>query len=143
MQQVTRDSRNASLPYAASAAAESTRQTLLEGQASVMADGYLGSTLHDTHQVACLVFSDDSNGVLVDRVEGDELGALIVVPQSVLVLIALCQHLSAWRNVLIIRPYQTKGSSHTSINTCSTACLPKPNTRGSLESAMIGTHCYM
>lgn len=108
-----------------------------------MAGRYLGSTLHDTHQVACLVFSDDSNGVLVNRVEGDELGALIVVPQSVLVLIALCQHLSTWHHVLSNRPYQTTSSSRTNINTCGAACLPKPNKRGSLESAMLSTHCYL
>lgn len=64
------------------------------------ADEYLGSTLHDAHHLSCLEISDDSNGVLVDRVEGNELGALIVVPQGGPVLIALCQHLNTARNMV-------------------------------------------
>lgn len=55
-----------------------------------MAEDYLGSTLHDAHRLARLGISDDSNGVFVNRVEGDELGALVVVPESVLVLVTLC-----------------------------------------------------
>lgn len=56
----------------------------------MVAENYLGSTLHDAHHLARPGISDDGNGVFVDRVEGDELGALIVVPESVLVLVTLC-----------------------------------------------------
>ena len=53
----------------------------------------LRSSLHDPHHLATLLVLDDSNGVLVNWVEWDKLGALIVVPQGVLVLIAVLEHL--------------------------------------------------
>ncbi len=55
----------------------------------------LGGTLHNAHHLSTLDILDDSNGILVYRVEGNELGALIVIPQSVLVLVTLSQHLQA------------------------------------------------
>lgn len=61
-----------------------------ESGAITKAEDYLGSTLHDAHHLARLGIPDDGNGVLVNRVEGDELGALIVVPESVLLLVTLC-----------------------------------------------------
>lgn len=54
---------------------------------------YLGSSFHDAHHLATPLVSDDSNGVFVNRVERDEFGAFILIPESVLVLITLRKHL--------------------------------------------------
>ncbi len=56
---------------------------------------YLGGALQDTHHLTSLQILNDGNGVLVHRVEGNELGTLVVVPQCVLLRVALLQNLQS------------------------------------------------
>lgn len=81
-------------------------------QGEYTATKYLRGTLHDAHHLSSLFVLDDGNGVLVNWVKRDELRALVVVPQSVLVLITILKHLQRSKQRFSVKNNLANGKPH-------------------------------